>query len=49
MYEIDPNSEFRKKISKEYLVKKLKKELGLNYQSNRFNSTEVVFEREDFN
>ena len=49
MYEIDPNSEFRKKISKEYLVKKLKKELGLNYQSNRFNSTEVVFEREYYN
>lgn len=49
IYEIDPNTDFREKISEEYLIQKLKKELGSTYQSNRFNGAEVVFERVDFN
>ena len=45
MYEIDPNTDLRKKINKEYLIQNLKNRLGTGYQSNRFDGMEVVFER----
>lgn len=48
IYEIDPNTDFRKRIESTYLKEKLKKELGNKYQSNRFNGMEVVFEKIKF-
>ena len=47
LYEINPNEDYVVKISSDFLINKLKKELGDTYQSNRFAGTEVVFEKID--
>ena len=45
IYEINPNTDSRKKIESNYLKQKLREELGDTYQSNRIRGMEVVFEK----
>ena len=47
LYEINPNEDSCVNISSNFLINKLKKELGDTYQSNRFAGMEVVFEKID--